>query len=469
MKFSVNFREIKKEGEVFNIGEEILVPAGSLEKGIRKVVSEENLKDTLEVLLVNVRDLLFEEIPELRIKKYIDVELKDSVDIDTITKLVENCKGVVYDFLDKVRVDTSNIFTPALLYEKLYVFINDSKIGLFKIKEMYEKLFKEVSLENSQGKGFMDVNFLGQSKEKSITVSGLIDYIYGKIKENRVLTMKSKYIKDIEKIIRIKEKGIFNSSDLSEIIKYFNLLYKDIENEVLFSKYRILKEREELKLYLEMNEKIGVYKDEEMIILSRESSSKGRFTNSIANITTFLNKETNLFYEENTVLNIYKNLNQGILENKIQLDHNITPFHWLFKAYEVLFYDVRLKYDGLRLTSKEVCKMVLDIKNHPFVLDKWDDIIFDYIAIKEDNVIDFISGSSIFKEIIQRAIDWFFDTYFFCTLFEDTGMVYNGSSLFSIPNKITLKNFVYIDKYKETLLAKDLYEKQKEMNGKESK
>ena len=45
------------------------------------------------------------------------------------------------------------------------------------------------------------------------------------------------------------------------------------------------------------------------------------------------------------------------------------------------FYDVRIKYDGLRLTSKEVCKMVLDIKNHPFVLDKWDDIIFDYIAI----------------------------------------------------------------------------------------
>ena len=218
-----------------------------------------------------------------------------------------------------------------------------------------------------------------------------------------------------------------------------------------------------------MNEKIGVFKDEEILILSRESSSKGRFTNSISSITSFINKETNLFYEENTVLNLYKNLNQGILENKIPLDHRITPFHWLLKTYEVLFYDVRIKYDGLRLSSKELCKMVLDIKNHPFVLSKWDDIIFDYIAIEEDNVIDFISGSSIFKEIIQRAIDWFFDTYFFCTLFEDTGMVYNGSSLFSIPNKITLKNFVYIDKYKETLLDKDLYEKQKEMNGKESK
>ena len=463
MKFSVKFREIKKEGEVFNIGEEILVPVGSIEKGIRKVVSEENLKDTLEVLLVNVRDLLFEEIPELRIKKYIDVDFKDSLDLDTLNNLISNCKGIVYDFLDKVRVDTSNIFTPALLYEKLYVLINDSKIGLFKIKEMYEKLFKEVSLENSQEKGFMNINFLGQNKEKSITVSSLIDSIYKIIRENRVLTMKSKYIKDLEKLIKIKEKGIFNSSDLSEFIKFFNLIYKDIENNVLFSKYRILKEKEELKLYLEMNEKIGVYKDEELIILSRKSSNKGRFTNSISNITAFINKETNLFYEEDTVLNIYKNLNQGILENKISLDHNITPFHWLFKAYEVLFYDVRVKYDGLRLSSKELCKMVLDIKNHPFVVSKWDDIIFDYIDIKEDNVIDFISGSSVFKEILQRAIDWFFDSYFFSTLFEETGMAYNGSSLFNIPNKITLKNFIYIDKYKETLLSKDLYEKQKEM------
>lgn len=36
MKFSVKFREIKKEGEVFNIGEEILVPVGSIEKVLEK-------------------------------------------------------------------------------------------------------------------------------------------------------------------------------------------------------------------------------------------------------------------------------------------------------------------------------------------------------------------------------------------------------------------------------------------------
>lgn len=280
--------------------------------------------------------------------------------------------------------------------------------------------------------------------------------------------MKSKYTKDVEKLIKIKEKGIFNSSDLSELIRYLNLLHKDIENQVLFSKYRILKEREELKLYLEMNEKIGVYKDEEILVHSRKSSNKGRFTNSIANITSFINKETNLFYEENTVLNLYRNLNQGILENKISLDYRITPFHWLLKTYEVLFYDVRIKYDGLRLSAKDLCKIVLDIKNHPFVANEWEEIVFDYIDITESNVIDFISGSNIFKEILRRAIDWFFDTYFFCTLFEDTGMSYNGNSLFNIPNKITLKNFIYIDKYKESILCKDLYEKQKEM-GKEEK
>lgn len=468
MEPSVKIREIVREGERINLGKEFLAPVGNLEKVIKKEVSEENLKDTLEVLLVNVRDLIFEEIPELRIKKYIDVDFKDSLDLETLNNLISNCKDIVYDFLDKVIVDKNNIFTPALLYEKVYVITNDSKIELFKIKEMYEKLFKEVSLENPQGKGFMVINFLGGNKGKSISISDLIDSIYEKIRENRVLTMKSKYAKDIEKIIKIKEKGIFNSSDLSELIRYLNLLHKDIENEVLLSKYRILKEREELKLYLELNEKIGVYKDEEILVLSRKSTNEGKFTNSIANITTFLNKETNLFYEENSVLNLYRNLNQGILENKIPLDHNVTPFHWLLKTYEVLFYDVRIKYDGLRLSSKELCKIVLDIKNHPFVVDNWVDIIFDYIDINEDNVINFISGSNIFKEILQRAIDWFFDTYFFCTLFEDTGMVYNGSSLFDIPNKITLKNFIYVNKYKETLLYKNLYEKQKEM-GKECK
>lgn len=81
MEPSVKIREIVREGERINLGKEFLAPVGNLEKVIKKEVSEENLKDTLEVLLVNVRDLIFEEIPELRIKKYIDVDFKDSLDL----------------------------------------------------------------------------------------------------------------------------------------------------------------------------------------------------------------------------------------------------------------------------------------------------------------------------------------------------------------------------------------------------
>ena len=101
--------------------------------------------------------------------------------------------------------------------------------------------------------------------------------------------------------------------------------------------------------------------------------------------------------------------------------------------------------------------MVLDIKNHPFISDEWEDMTSEIMGIEESNVFKFIKdNNSLFKEILKRAIDWFFNTYYFDALIKE-------SALFSIPNRITLKNFAYINEYKEMLMCKDLYEKQKEM------
>ena len=120
-----------------------------MKKSIRGEVPKEYLEDTLQMLLVRGRNLLYSEIPELNSEEaiYIDLDAKAKEDKEIITKLVSQSREVMYDFLDKERIDTKNIFTPALLFEKLFVFINDSKIELFKLNEMYKNLFREESLE----------------------------------------------------------------------------------------------------------------------------------------------------------------------------------------------------------------------------------------------------------------------------------------------------------------------------------
>lgn len=458
MKPLVKIRRIVKDVERFIIGQDFLAPIGNLEKSIREEVSEEYLEDTLQMLLVRGRNLLFSEIPELNSEEYIyiDLDAKPKENKDIITSLISQSRGALYEFLNKEKPDTKNIFTPALLFEKLFVFINDSKIELFKLNEMYKNLFREENLEKVNVNNVFYVDILKNNKKESFIITEMIDSIYKMINENRRYSSENDYISKIEELITLKLKGSFKSSDLTELIKFFNLHLEAIKKEVIFNKYRLLKEKEELHLYLEMNEKIGVYKDEEILVLSRESSNIDIITDSVKTIAIFM-KEDDSFYKPSTILSIYRNLNHSISEHNVILKHTITPFHWVLKTYEILYYDTRIKYDGLRLSSKEIYNMVLDIKNHPFISDEWEDMTSEIMDIKESNIFKFIKdNSSLFKEVLKRAIDWFFNIYYFDALIKE-------STLFSIPNRITLKNFEYINEYKEMLMNKDLYEKQKEM------
>ena len=145
------------------------------------------------------------------------------------------------------------------------------------------------------------------------------------INENRRYSSENDYITKIEELITLKLKGSFKSSDLAELIKFFNLHLEAIKKEVIFNKYRLLKEKEELHLYLEMNEKIGVYKDEEILVLSRESSNIDVITDSVKTIAIFM-KEDDSFYKPSTILSIYRNLNHSISEHNV----NSKTYHSSF-------------------------------------------------------------------------------------------------------------------------------------------
>ena len=179
MKPLVKIRRIVKDGERFIIGQDFLAPIGNLEKSIREEVPKEYLEDTLQMLLVRGRNLLYSEIPELNSEEYIyiDLDAKPKENKDIITNLVSQSREAVYSFLDKERVDTKNIFTPALLFEKLFVLINDSKVELFKLNEMYKNLFREESLEKINVNNVFYVDILKNNKKESFIITELIDSI----------------------------------------------------------------------------------------------------------------------------------------------------------------------------------------------------------------------------------------------------------------------------------------------------
>ena len=195
MKPLVKIRRILKDGERFIIGQDFLAPIGNLEKSIREEVPKEYLEDTLQMLLVRGRNLLYSEIPELNSEEtiYIDLDTKPKENKDIITNLVSQSREALYDFLDKERVDTKNIFTPSLLFEKLFVFINDSKIELFKLNEMYKNLFREEILEKVNVNNIFYVDILKNNKKESFIITEMIDSIYKMINENRRCSSENDY------------------------------------------------------------------------------------------------------------------------------------------------------------------------------------------------------------------------------------------------------------------------------------
>lgn len=436
-----------------------VVYLSDLMQTLRKELSDDEVrKYTLNGIYHNMRNLLLSEI------KVGDLEpIKMDLTEEEFFSL-PNTNGshvLIDDYLNNVRINYSNEWTPILLYEKLFSNIVDNKIKLLEIREELKKRKVPLKLTKATKEEVLDVKYIGNHKKKDLTISGLLDDVRKLFEELSLDMFNTRKIKYDEIEALLNYFNLFdkkpNAIALNTIVKTSEEILDKTQRIMHVDRINLMMARESYRALIELHE-IGYAingSNNDININVKYGSESARFLSydeldekcKLESIKKeYLNEHG---MSNNSIFNMYLTIN-----NK-RLREFKNPVAWIIKLYELLYCDVYLTVEDYTLTEDIFKKMYKDILTHRAIKGEIDYINNNEIESEPKDFFKYISENvEMFPYIFERIINWFFDTYFFRR--EKYEGVKGLGVLVEAPSKITMKNYEYTSEYLFTHYEKDL-------------
>lgn len=414
-------------------------------------------KETLNGLYHNMRNLILSEI------KIGDLEpIKMDLPEEEFYSL-PNLNGshvMVDDYLNNVRINYSNEWTPVLLYEKLFSNIVENKIKLLEIREELKERKTPLTLTKMTKHEVLDTDYIGNHKKKDLTISGLVADIRKLIEELTldIFTTQKVQYSEIENLLKyIDDNKKLNTTALNNITRLSSDILERTKQVMYVHRINFLMARESYRALLELQEiSYAINKENNDVCINvNYDSTSVRFL-KFDGLDTMCEKEylrkgylNEYSISKNSLFNIY------VENNNKRLQEYRNPISWIIKLYELLYCDAYLLAHNFTLTEENLRNMYKDILTHRAIEGEIDYINDNEFETEPENFFSYISENvEMFPHIFERIVNWFFDTYFFRKT-REVGVKGLGV-LVEAPSKITMKNFEYINEYLFTQYEKDL-------------